>query len=129
MRRKNWFLQEGATRVVVLAYDASEMTTLIGAQQLASHLNLRKLHVYYNEVLAVSKIAADEYSLLAVMPTTSGWEVEVSSPLGPITLPQEYWTQHCFSRNLLEALRLEVYCHTGWTLDRRLEWLVRALKT
>jgi hypothetical protein len=127
-RRKDWFLGEGATRVIILAYDVSEMTTLFDARKLAFHLGLKLLQFYEHELLAVSKIVADDYSLLAVMPATSGWEIQLTTPWGLIAVPEEYWTQHCYSRNPLEALRLELYSHTGWRCDRRLDCLANALK-
>ena len=51
------------------------MTALFNAQELAFHLDGQPLHRYQNDLLAVSTIAADDYALLAVMPTTSGWEI------------------------------------------------------
>ena len=46
-------------RVVILAYDVSDMTTLLSAHELALHLGLQQLSFNRNELLATSKIAAD----------------------------------------------------------------------
>lgn len=128
MWRKDWFIEEGATRVNILAYDVSQMKALLDARHLASHLGLKRLYLHKNELLAVAKIAADDYTLLAAMSVTSSCEVGLSTSRGAITLPKEYWDEQCYSRDPLEALRLEVYCHTGWRLDRRLQLLISALK-
>ena len=57
--------------MVILAYDVSEMTALFDARKLAFHLDLKQLQYYEHELLAVSKIVGDDYSLLAVMPATA----------------------------------------------------------
>jgi hypothetical protein len=105
------------------------MTALLDARELASYLNLQPLHWHEDELLAVSTIAADDYALLAMMPTTSGWETDMTTSQGSITVPTEYWRNHCLSGDLIEALRLEIQSHTGWRHDRQLPWLVGALKT
>ncbi|KAK5062674.1 hypothetical protein LTR84_004747 [Exophiala bonariae] len=127
LRRKDWLLREGAVRVVILAYDVSKETTILDARKLAIGFRLRDPHLYKNEVLLWSKIAADDYSLLAVMHATSGWVTELLTDHGTITVPSDYWSEYGDSENPLHALRNELYHHTGWKNDDRLLWLVQAM--
>lgn len=115
--------------MVILAYDVSEMTKLLDVHKLASHLDIQPLHLYKNEDLVVATIAADDYALLAVMPTTSCWEMDMATSQGSVTVPRDYWRNHYFPEDLLEALRLEVYRRTGWSYHHRLPCLVDALRT
>ena len=128
LRRKDWLLRNGAISVTILVYDVSKDAEMLDAAALASWFSLSDRHFYRDEILATSKLYADDYNLLLVMPTTNFREIDIAGPWGLTTLPSDYWYQPSFCRDLLEALQLEVYSHTGWKQDERSRWLMKALR-
>lgn len=121
--------------MTILAYDVSDKKRMLDASRLAHYFALdqtgRYRHInqgyHWNEILAIGGLDADDYNLLAVFPTTNHDERSLSTPWGSIRLPSEYWLQHSLSLDPLEALRREVYVHTGVWDETRTDKLILAL--
>lgn len=138
LRRKSWFLQRGARTVNILAYDVSRDETMLDALRLARHFAQRESVLPWmwrrieqrnhgTEVLSTRGLFADDYNLLAVFPSTTDHEISLTTSRGTVKFPSEYWWQNSLAPDPFDALRSEVYMHTGKWDDLRTQKLFRAL--
>jgi hypothetical protein len=133
LRRKDWFLTNGAGRVNILAYDSSHMTDLIDCGRLARLLGqtcpkiLNRLHLFSDEVLATSQIMSDDYSLLAILPASNGWEEDIPVGDAAVTVTRDFRQAYNHVFGIVDILQLEIYSHTGLRYDDRLRTLLHAM--